>query len=238
MKIPLAAIMSASLAMLVASCDSKKTETKGTPGEPAKIRILPVSPGDRWVYDVSLEIPSGITSAGAGAVSTKHRRPRTYLGKKSAAEGLPEVDCFEVTVPGSPDEREFVEIQNDRILLYGSLIMRPETTKPMWMDKPVLFFQTGMIPGTKIPEVSTDNRAFTRQTEDIAVEDVKVPAGTFHCHRLLMNGNDGEIELRRTIWFSPGNGIIREEKTRYRREKLLYREIQELSELKRAAASQ
>ena len=64
-----------------------------------------------------------------------------------------------------------------------------------------------------------------------------VPAGTFNCHRLLTTGNDGEIELRKTLWFSPGNGIIREEKTRYRREKLLFRETQELIELKRATAS-
>ena len=235
MKTALQLLLTATAACCVVSCDAKKpaAETHG-PTTP-KAGILPVNPGDQWIYNVSLEIPSGITSAGAGGVSTKYRRTRTYLGKKSAAEGLPEVDCFEVVVPGSPDEREFVEIHDDRILMRGSLIMRPETTKPMWLDPPVPFFQAGMIPGTRFPEVSAQGNAFSRNTENIAVEDITVPAGTFNCHRLLTTGNDGEIEMRKTVWFSPGNGIVREEKTRYRREKLLFRETQELIELKRAS---
>lgn len=228
-------LLGTALGLCVCSCDSKKTRESEAAEVPAKVSLLPVKPGDQWIYQVNLEIPSGVTSPGAGGVSTKHRRTRTYLGKKSAAEGLPEVDCFEVVVPGSPDEREFVEIHDDRILMRGSLIMRPETTKPMWLDQPVPFFQVGMIPGTKFPEVSAPGNAFSRNTEDIAVEDIKVPAGTFNCHRLLTTGNDGEVELRKTVWFSPGNGIIREEKTRYRREKLLFRETQELTELKRAS---
>lgn len=228
-------LLTAIAACCFVSCESKKPAAPAESQAAAETRILPANPGDQWIYQVSLEIPPGITSAGAGAISTKHSRTRTYLGKKSAAEGLPEVDCFEVVVPGSPDEREFVEIHADRILMRGSLIMRPETTKPMWLDPPVPFFQAGMVPGTKFPEVSAPGNAFSRNTEDIAVEDITVPAGTFNCHRLLTTGNDGEIELRKTLWFSPGNGIIREEKTRYRREKLLYREIQELTVLKRAS---
>ncbi len=227
--------LTAVAACCVVSCDAKKPAAETHAPAAPKTGILPVKPGDQWIYHVSLEIPAGITSAGAGGVSTKHRRTRTYLGKKSAAEGLPEVDCFEVVVPGSPDEREFVEIHDDQILMRGSLIMRPETTKPMWLDPPVPFFQAGMVPGTKFPEVSAPGNAFSRNTENIAVEDITVPAGTFNCHRLLTTGNDGEIELRKTVWFSPGSGIIREEKTRYRREKLLLRETQELIELKRAS---
>lgn len=230
-------LIGAAIAAFFTSCDPEKPKPPAPDKAPTKVSVLPVKPGDQWVYQVSLEIPSGITSPGAGGVSTKHRRTRTYLGKKAAADGLPEVDCFEVVIPGSPDEREFVEIHDDRILMRGSLIMRPEVTKPMWLDPPVPFFQLGMLPGTKFPEVSAPGNAFSRNTEDIAVEDITVPAGTFNCHRLLTTGNDGEIELRKTVWFSPGNGIIREEKTRYRREKLLFREIQELTAIKRADGS-
>lgn len=238
MKSAISTLLCASLVLWVCSCDSKQTGATATDTPPPeKVRVLPVTPGDQWIYQVSLEIPSGITSPGAGGVSTKHRRTRTYLGKRSAADGLPEVDCFEVVVPGSPNEREFVEILDDRILMRGSLVMRPETTRPFWPNQPIVFFQMGMRPGTKLLDVSETGNALSRRTEDIAIEDIKVPAGTFNCHRLLTTGNDGEIELRRTVWFSPGNGIIREEKARYRREKLLYREIQELTALKRAEGS-
>ena len=30
-----------------------------------------------------------------------------------------------------------------------------------------------------------------------------------------MTGTDGKIESRRTLWFSPANGIVREERVRY-----------------------
>ena len=45
-----------------------------------------------------------------------------------------------------------------------------------------------------------------------------------------MTGTDGGVELRRTIWFAPGIGIVREEKTRYRTGKLLFRETQQLAQ--------
>lgn len=233
-------IFSSLAALLLAACDSKD-ETKApvltARDEAARkddIPILPVTRGDAWIYEVRLEIPADVTSAGAAEVKTSHRRTRTYLGKISAAEGLPETDCFEVVVPGAADEREFVEIHEDRILMRGSLIMRPETTKPMWLDTPVPFVIAGMKPGTALPEIRTSDGALARKTQVIAREDLTVPAGAFHCIRILTTGNDGDIELRRTVWFSPGKGIIREEKTRYRNGKLLYRESQELVELKKA----
>ena len=226
------------LALTACKAEKKATEKTLTPSEEAfrgnDIPVLPVKKGDAWIYEVKLEIPSDVTSEGAAAVSTSHRRTRTYLGKISAAEGLPETDCFEVTVPGAPSEREFVEIHDDRILMRGSLIMRPETTKPMWLETPVPFIIAGVKPGTSLPEIKTSNGALSRKTQIIAREDITVSAGKFSCIRILTTGNDGEIELRRTVWFAPGKGIIREEKTRYRREKLLYRESQELAELKKA----
>jgi hypothetical protein len=232
--------LSLAAALLLPACDSKKSSDTPPPS-PAEERelkadtpVLPVSAGDTWTYEVKLDIPAGVTSPGAAEVSTKHRRVRTYIGKVAAAEGLPETDCFEVVVTGSPNEREFVEIHDDRILMRGSLIMRPETTKPMWLDTPVPFVIAGMKPGTAMPELKTADGSLSRDTKVIAREDLTVPAGTFNCIRLLTTGNDGEIELRRTVWFAPGKGIIKEEKARYRRDQLILRETQELVELKQA----
>ncbi|MDP3850061.1 MAG: hypothetical protein Q8Q59_06145 [Luteolibacter sp.] len=222
---------------LLAACDSKPAKETPSPStKAARISdtpLLPVKAGDSWIYQVKLGIPAGVSSAGAAEVSTEHLRTRTYLGKISAAEGLPETDCFEVKVPGSPREREFVEIHDDRILMRGSLILRPETTRPMWLDRPVPFVIAGMRPGTSLPELKAGDGSLTRQTRVIARENITVPAGAFSCIRLLTTGNDGDLELRRTIWFAPGTGIVREEKTRYRREQLVFREIQELTGLKR-----
>ncbi len=47
---------------------------------------------------------------------------------------------------------------------------------------------------------------------------------------MLMTGNDGQFEVRRTTWFSPHIGIVKEEKTRYVGETLIFRETTELQE--------
>ena len=193
------------------------------------VPLLPVSKGDVWIYNVHLAIPENVTSPGAAEVEQKHQRTRTYLGKVTPAEGLPEVDCFEVIVPASPAEREFVEIHDDRILMRGSMIMRPETTRPMWLEHPVPFVIAGMKAGTESPHIQATGGSLSRKTQVIGREEVTVPAGRFPSIRLLMSGSDGDLELRRTIWFSPGTGIVREEKTRYRLGKVIFRETQELA---------
>jgi hypothetical protein len=226
-------------ALFLSACESKKDAAAAPSEADATLiqqdtPILPVNIGDAWIYQVHLEIPADVTSAGASAVDTKHQRTRTYLGKVSAAQGLPETDCFEIHVPGSAKEREFVDIQEDRILMHGSLILREDTTQPMWLATPIPFIIAGAKPGTSLPEFKTTDGSLNRKTEIIAREDITVPAGTFHCIRMLTTGGDGDIELRRTIWFAPGKGIIREEKTRYRHNQLIYRETHQLQELKKA----
>jgi hypothetical protein len=192
--------------------------------------ILPVTPGESWIYQVHLEIPEGVTSESASSVDTKFRRVRTYLGKRSAAEGMPETDCFEVTVPGFPAEREFVDIEDDRILMRGSLIMRAGAAKPMWLETPVPFVIAGVMAGDVITPVKTPDDSLVRRTEVLVREDITVPAGTFPCVHLLTTGADGELILSRSVWFSPGHGIIREEKTRYHRDQVVFHETQELLE--------
>ena len=217
--------------LALGGCDSKHEPAPAAPDAAAlEAPLLPVTKGDTWSYDVHLEIPAGVTSPGAAAVDAKHTRVRTYLGKVSPAEGLPAVDCFEVIVPASAPEREFLEIHDDRILMRGSMIMRPETTRPMWLDQPVPFIHAGMKAGTESPLVQAAGGSLSRRIQVVAREDVTVPAGTFPAIRLLMTGMDGELELRRTIWFAPGTGIVREEKSRYRKGALIFRETHALAE--------
>ena len=220
---------------LLAACDRSKkdptdlqTATNSTATQ-ADLPLMPVTRGDTWIYDVRLEIPANATAAGAPAVNQSHQRTRTYLGKISPAKGLPEVDCLEITVPGSPTECEFVEIHDDRILMRGSMIQGPEYPRPMWLDPPVPFVHAGMKVGTESPEIRATGGGLLRKTQVVGREAITVPAGTFQTIRLLMTGTDGGLELKRTIWFAPGTGIVREEKTRYRQGKLIFRETQQLA---------
>ncbi len=220
--------------LVSSACHSSKKTTAKIPESSTAAQqdtpILTVKKGDVWRYQVHLEIPPDVTAPGAAEVDESYERTRTYLGKLVPATGLPEVDCFEVIAPNAPPEREFVEISKDRILMRGSMIMRQETTKPMWLDRAIPFVIAGMKAGTEFPEFETVGGGLSRKTQVVARESLTVPAGTFPCIRILMTGKDGNLELRRTTWFSPGSGIIREEKTRYLKDKLLFRETQTLRE--------
>lgn len=146
---------------VLAACDHPQKSAAAPPATSspaADSPLLPILPGDTWTYDTRVEIPAGITSPGAAAVDFSHRRTRSYLGKISPAEGLPATATFEVLVPGSPPEREFVEIHPDRILLRGSMIMRPETTRPLWFDQAVPFISADMQPGDQSPKSKGQNR--------------------------------------------------------------------------------
>lgn len=234
MKIHLIALL-ACLPPLLSSCGEKEKPQEKTVSQAerdlkkADMPILPLDAGDWWKYRVNVEVPPGITSEGAAAVEIEHDKKRVYLGKITPGEGLPEVDAFDVTVPGQPLERELVEIYEDRIMMRGSA--RPDKGgKPVWLETPIPFVFAGMRPGMEMLPLSIQDGASKRITKVVARESVEVPAGTYPCIRLLMTGNDGQLELRRTTWFSPGTGIVKEEKTRYAGEKLIFRETTSLVE--------
>ena len=87
----------------------------------------------------------------------------------------------------------------------GSMIMRPETTRPMWLDHPVPFVVAGMKAGTESPEVQVPGGSLSRKTQVIGREDVTVPAGTYKAYKVVTSNNFGEVETR---WVAPAAGIL------------------------------
>jgi len=216
-----------------ASCDKKSVtsapvEMKLFDHRDADIPILPVKKGDFWKYRVKVEIPAGIASEGAAAVDIEQEKSRRYVGKVNAGKDRPEVDAFDVESPGVPVERELVEILEDRILMRGSTRPDMPDAQPIWMDPPVPFVVAGVRPGQVVAEFGVQDGARKRGIKVVARESVKVPMGEYAAIRLLMTGNDGRFDVRRTTWFVPGIGIVKEEKTRYADGKLLFRETSEL----------
>lgn len=218
------------------SCEKEKTSAE-KPTQPAvdyqmkaDMPLLPIKEGDWWKYKVIVNIPPGITSEGSAAVEIELEKTRSYIGKVSAGEGLPVVDAFDVSVPGEELEREFVEIYEDRILMRGSGRPNLSGSKPIWLETAIPFVTAGMRPGMEIQPFSINDGNVQRATQVVAREKVNTPAGNYPCIRLLMTGNDGKFQVRRTTWFSPGIGIVKEEKMRYAGEKLVFRETTELSD--------
>ncbi|WP_411827090.1 hypothetical protein [Luteolibacter sp. AS25] len=240
---PQLAILASSLALALSSCEKEqekpKPESAAIPEPKSKTAeelieadtpLLPIKKGDYWKYSVSVEIPAGVTSDGASAVEIDQVKTRTYLGKVKVDEKLPEVDAFDVVSPGEPVMRELVEITDTAVMMRGSILPEVLDSKPLWLDPPVPFAYAGMRAGQGVAPLSIQEGARKRGMKIVGREKVEVPAGEYMAVRMLMTGNDGDFEVRRTTWFVPQVGIVKEEKSRYRDEKLLFRELTVLSE--------
>lgn len=190
--------------------------------------ILPVSVGEGWVYRVEYEMPG---QHGQDPATREGTRVRRYVGKVSPVAGGPQYDCFEVVEEGRTTQREYVELTQDKVWMKGSQTMSEPPGEAMILEAPVLFAELGMKAGSPVSRVEAGKENVRRAFEVVAREGLDVPAGHFECLRMLMTGSDAGSEVRRTIWFAEGQGIVREEKTRYLAGKVVFRETQELLEI-------
>ncbi len=226
-------------AFALASCE-KKEEEAAKPANPtnaidqefrkADTPILPIKKGDFWKYTIRVEVPEGVTSESGAALDVVREKTRTFLGKVKVSETHPEVDAFDVSSPGQPLERELVEIYDDRVMMRGTASPDLPDAKPMWLEPAIPFVVAGMRPGQQMLDIEVQDGARQRGLKVVAREKVKVPAGEYQAIRMLMTGNDGPFEIRRTTWFAPRVGIVKEERTRYAKEKLIMRETVEMTE--------
>jgi hypothetical protein len=194
----------------------------------ADLPMLDPKPGDTWRYRVTMT--NFADERSDEPVEVKFERRRVFVGPKPAkGKSYP---CFEVGSGDSAVMREFVEIKEDRISLWGQGIRgeNDETESPLIFDKPVLFVRAGLGGGESLPvmELSKDPPV-RRIIRVIGRETVVVPAGEFaDTIRMQMLGVDGALGVRRTYWFAPGVGIVKEEVIRETDKKILVREKEEL----------
>jgi hypothetical protein len=210
-------------------------ESGSAPLKASDMPMLPISTGDTWVYSVTLHVPENAQNPGSPLVNQSFERKRTYIGKVKPTGRTEEADCFEIEATGSPVEREYVEITEDALKMRGSEVVGNTQNLPLWMEPAVTLVQAGVQEGESLaPLKITDPRTgaeYSRQIQIIGRETVKTPAREFFSIRILMSGKDGKenpIDMRRTIWFAPGVGIVKEEKARYVNDELLMKEIIEL----------
>ena len=217
---------------MLASCKRHAPAAAGNAEFPNDVPILKTKEGDVWQYRVISELHRA-----DGTVDRREgRRSRRTLGKVEPLPGKGLVDVFEVSEDGRRMELEFVDIEPTVVRMRGSQSLRDPNAKPVVLEKGVPFVSAGLRGGEDLPEMrmAAPNAApgavqVTRKLRVIGRERIEVPAGNFDAIKLLMTGQEGSekqglIELRRTIWFAPGDGIVREDKERIFQGKLLVRE--------------
>jgi hypothetical protein len=204
----------------------------------ADIPMLPLSVGDTWIYDVKVQIPEGVTADRKAVENASFERTRKFVGKVKPGVGHPECDCFEVSAPGSPTELEFIEVDDERILMRGSGVVSDTPVPPLWLDPAVLLVRAGLLGGESMPPIElTDPRSglkVRRAIQIVGRETLEAAGRKYNTIQILMTGKDGpegNFELRRSIWFAPHYGIIKEEKTRYINDKVVIKESMTLKAL-------
>jgi hypothetical protein len=197
--------------------------------------LLPLTVGDHWVYQVKLQVPENAQSPGSPAIQQAFERKRTYKGKVKPTGNHPETDCFEIEGTGSPIEREFVEITDEQVLMRGSEIVGATSQSPFWLEPAVMLVRAGVMPGESLPPLQIkDPRTgieVTRVIQVVGRETIKAVGKDFATIRILMMGKEGKeshLEMRKTIWFAPRYGIVKEEKARYINDTLMLKETMEL----------
>lgn len=209
----------------------------------ADIPILPVSVGDTWIYEVKVQMPEGVTSDGKAVEGAVFERKRTYIGKVKPSAQHPETGCFQMEAKGAPIEREYVDIDDERVTMRGSGVEGSAEIPPLWLEPGVLLVRAGLLGGESMPPIKINDpksgAEVMRLIQIIGREPVKAAGREFETIRILMTGLDGKkseqavggSELRRTIWFAPHYGIVKEEKSRFINDHLVLKESIELKSI-------
>lgn len=195
--------------------------------------ILPAVVGQRWVYQVSAEV---LHSDGRKE-KRSIERVRTFIGKVEVDRSGKKFDCFEITDGGAPVSRELAQIEPGRVLTCGSLSLANPNEKPILLKHPVPFVRRGLKGGEDLPEIRFTRAGqpdVYRKIRVVGPETVDVRAGRFETLKLRFTGKDGELGIRRLVWFAEGFGIVKEEKERFTSAGVLAREVHELTAIENA----
>ncbi len=210
--------------------------------------LLELTKGDSWEYEVTVEAPRGATMPGGEGVAIKRtadgirasfKKTRVYAGKTKPKADSGELDTFQMVRSGKIVEFEFSDFRKDAIYALGSKDTTKKDSQVIILNQPLLVYSTANKPGDQWEIKSGDEKTsplFTRKFRVYGEEEVKVPAGTFNAVRIVMTGQSGPTEIKRTVWFSKGNGFVKEEKTYYSDSKRLIHQVMQLSKFTKGKA--
>ncbi len=198
------------------------------------VPVLKISPGQEWKYRVTIENPKHPETGKPASASFE--RVRRFMGPIDPGNGHAPTDCFEVSAEGAKTIREFVKITPEEVALVGQATVDSAGVQGelIWFSEPIAFFKAGLIAGDSLPlTVLNKEKNLWRVIRVIGREKVRAGEKEYEAVRLQMLGKDDAIVLRRTYWFTPGEGIVLEEKVREVDGKPVFSETDELIETKR-----
>jgi len=168
----------------------------------------------------------------ADGVRASFKKTRIYAGKTKPKADSPALDTFQMVRSGMIVEFEFSDFQKDAIYALGSKDTTSKDSQVVLLNQPLLVYSAANSAGDQWEIKSGDgvnSPLFTRKFRIFGEEEVVVPAGKFKAVRIVMTGDSGPTEIKRTVWFAKGVGFVKEEKTYYSESKRLIHQTMSLT---------
>ena len=205
--------------------------------------------GDSWTYSVTVEVQEGATLPKNvegqkvekldGKVRATFSQTNVYKGLKPFSEKTPEMHAFYVSNGKDLQEIQYMQITDTLLTATGIKQEgdKPQPLLPFTKAIPLMdsswkggegfpFAMINVVDGRKVP--------MARKFKVLGWETLETKAGEFTAMHVQLTGKNGPIEIKRSYWFAPQVGFIKEVKKYYAGEKTIFTQVRILDKVSRA----
>lgn len=204
--------------------------------------------GDSWIYQVVVEVregtklPEGVDGQKVenldGKVRASYVQTNVYKGVKPMREGGPDAHVFHVFNGGQLQEIQYMNITDEAVEALGA---KQEGKRPrgvMPLSKPIPLVMAEWKGGEAFPfmmdHVAGDQKVrMVRKFRVLGWEGLETRAGKFKALHVQVTGVNGAMELKRSYWFAPGKGFIKEVKKYYLGDSVVFSQTRVLEKMGR-----
>lgn len=203
--------------------------------------------GDSWTYKVTVTVQDGTQLPNdvpgqkierfEGKTRATYRQRMVYrglqpLGEAKEGGAVPTGHAFTVSNGDTLLETQFNAITDTSVDALG---VQPAGGKLMPLSKPIPLVAADWKGGEAFPfmmEFMQDGKKarMVRKFKVIGWETLETKAGRFKALHVQVSGLNGQMELKRSYWFAPGTGFIKEVKKYYVGDRTILTQVRVLEE--------
>jgi len=202
--------------------------------------------GDSWTYQVVVEVregtelPTGVDGQKIEKLEGKTRatylQTHVYHGLKPMKKDGPEAHAFYVSNGEQLVEIEYMNITDAAVEAAGSKQegKKPSELKPL--SKAIPLVKSEWKGGEGFPfkidlVVGKQKVLIVRKYKVLGWETLETTAGKFKAMHVQVTGMNGPMEMKRSYWFTPGTGFIKEVKKYYLGDEIVFAQTRVLGEM-------
>ncbi len=209
------------------------------------------SVGDSWTYKVVVEtregtqLPEEVSGQKIekfeGKVRATFQQTSVYRGVEKMTEKSGSAHAFYVSSGGQLEEIQYMEITPDAVRAAGTKQEGKNPQDVMPLSAPVPLAEAGWKGGEGFPFVMDTvvggrKIHMVRKFKVLGWETLETGAGRFKALHVQVTGMNGPMELKRSYWFAPGTGFVKEVKKYYLGEQMVLSQTRVLEKTGKAAA--